>query len=132
MDQRLPKYERLRGKKQLDRLFSEGKSFFLSPFRVLYLTEDDGDEGRPPVRMAVAVPRRLFKKAVKRNLVKRRIREAYRRNKILLAGPLDENRKKMDVVFIYAVPEILSYQEIEEKIVLSLHKILKEDEKAPH
>jgi len=127
----LTKAERLSGKKQMEKLFREGKSFYLSPFRVIVLKEK-GHDGRPPVRMAVTVPRKLFRRAVKRNLIKRRVREAYRLNKSLLTEPLREKGDNIDIVFIYTLPEILSYRDIEDKIVLSLQKILKEYEKSAH
>ncbi|MBR4735392.1 MAG: ribonuclease P protein component [Bacteroidales bacterium] len=56
-------------------------------------------------RIVVSVPKRLFKRAVKRNLLKRRIREAYRRQKGLLSAPVD-------ILFIYAAPEVLPYDVI--------------------
>ncbi len=131
MDQRLTKPERLSGKKSLDRLFSEGKSFFIAPFRIVVL-QDKEETDRPTVRMALSVPRKVFKRAVKRNLIKRRIREAYRRNKTILVEPLREKGVRLDLIFIYTRPEILPYRDIEEKIILSLRKILEDHEKGTH
>jgi ribonuclease P protein component len=125
---RLTKQERLSGKKPVEELFREGKSFFVSPFRIL-VREDRANPDRPSVRVAVSVPRRLFKRAVKRNLIKRRMREAYRLNKHLLTEWLEEKGIFLDIIFIYTSPEILSFREIEDKIVLSLRKILGEYEK---
>ena len=125
---RLTKEERLSGRKSMEDLFREGKSFYLSPFRVLFLEDREKNE-HPGVRMAVSVPRKLFKRAVKRNLLKRRIREAYRLNKHLLTGPLKEKDVFLDIIFIYTLPDILSFREIEDKLVLSLRKILGEYEK---
>ena len=56
-------------------------------------------------RIVVSVPKRLFKRAVKRNLLKRRIREAYRHQKGLLSAPAD-------ILFIYTAPEVLPYEVI--------------------
>ncbi len=69
--------------------------------RYLFLKNDSEGERR----MMVSVPKKLFKRAVKRNLLKRRIREAYRRQKSLLAGGVD-------VLFIYSSKEILPYETI--------------------
>ena len=112
----------------MEQLFREGRSFYVAPFRIL-IREEKYEGARPVVRMAVSVPRKLFKKAVKRNLVKRRIREAYRLNKSVLTEFLAEENVCLDVIFIYTSREILPYREIEDKIVLSLRKIKKEYEK---
>ena len=56
-------------------------------------------------RIVVSVPKRLFKRAVKRNLLKRRIREAYRHQKDLISAPAD-------ILFIYAAQEVLPYEVI--------------------
>ncbi len=125
---RLKKEERLSGRKQMEKLFREGKSFYLSPFRVMMYAEREADK-RPVVRMAVSVPRKIFRRAVKRNLIKRRVREAYRLHKQLLSEQLADKRIFLDIIFIYTSPEILSFREIEEKLVLSLRKILEEYEK---
>ncbi len=112
----------------MEKLFREGRSFYLSPFRILILEEKSTGE-RPVVRMAVSVPRKIFKRAVKRNLLKRRIREAYRLNRSVLTEFLAEKGICLDMIFIYTSREILPYREIEDKIVLSLRKIRSEYEK---
>jgi len=127
---RFKKEERLSGRKQMEKLFREGRSFYLSPFRILVLEEKKEGVDRPVVRMAVSVPRRLFKRAVKRNLLKRRIREAYRLNKAVLTDYLAEKGIFLDMIFIYIAREVLPYRDIEDKIVLSLQKIRDEYEKA--
>ena len=100
MDERLPKSERLCGKKAMETLFGQGKGLGSGCIRCRYLFRE-GDE---PSRIVVSVPKRLFKRAVKRNLLKRRIREAYRRQKGLLPGA--------DLLFVYSSPEVLPYETI--------------------
>ena len=112
----------------MEKLFREGRSFYLSPFRILILEEKCTGE-RPVVRMAVSVPRKIFKRAVKRNLLKRRIREAYRLNRTVLTEFFSEKGICLDMIFIYTSREILPYRDIEDKIVLSLQKIRGEYEK---
>jgi ribonuclease P protein component len=73
------KEERLCSKKLLERLFHNGSSFLLYPYRIVWLAEKLPDE--VPVQVVISVPKRRFKKAVDRNLIKRRIREIYRLNK---------------------------------------------------
>lgn len=113
------KEERLCSKKQIEKLFAEGTSFLVYPLKVVF-AERDGDEGFP-AKAAFAVSKRLFKQAVKRNLIKRRIREAYRLNKPdFYVGCGD---KKIAVIFIYVGKEILEYRQIEPAMKKALRKI---------
>ena len=73
--------------------------------------------------MAVSVPKRLFKKAVDRNLLKRRIREAYRLNKKLLNTLFQENDITIRLVIQYQHKEIEKYQVIEEGLINGLSKL---------
>ncbi len=97
----LPKKERLCGKTNISNLLAKGKHGSVQDMRYLFLKNDSEGERR----MMVSVPKKLFKRAVKRNLLKRRIREAYRRQKHLLAGGVD-------ILFIYTSREILPYETI--------------------
>jgi len=67
------------------------------------------DNGSGTDRIIVSVPKKLFKRAVKRNLLKRRIRESYRRQKHSLAPG-------MDLLLTYSTKDILSYEEIYEAV----------------
>ena len=73
------KEERLCSRKHLDLLFKNGSSFLLYPLRISYLYIDDQQEF--PVQVVINVPKKRYKHAVDRNLLKRRIREAYRLHK---------------------------------------------------
>lgn len=73
------KEERLCSRKHLDLLFKNGSSFLLYPFRVSYLFIDVATT--VPAQVVINVPKKRYKRAVDRNLLKRRIREAYRLNK---------------------------------------------------
>ncbi|WP_421943378.1 ribonuclease P protein component [Pedobacter sp.] len=74
------KEERLCSRKHLELLFKNGSSFLLYPFRVSYIFIEDKIE--VPVQVVINVPKKRYKRAVDRNLLKRRIREAYRLNKL--------------------------------------------------
>ena len=109
-DTSLPKKERLRSKRIIDHLFSEGKSLFRHPIKLVYTSVEHGDV---PVQFAVTVPKRLHKLATTRNTLKRRIREAYRRNKISLANLSDENSVHFVCMYIYVGKEVADYHKIE-------------------
>ena len=97
----LPKAERLSGRTTITALMRCGKYLNVPGLRCCYLVR--GDDA--PARMMVSVPKRLFKRAVKRNLIKRRLRESYRLQKELLSAGVD-------VMFIYTSPEILPFADL--------------------
>ena len=122
------KEERLSSKKAIDRLFSEGKKFHVAGFQVVHLAEPY--ESGHPARILISVPRRKIRKAVLRNLLKRRIREAYRHHKQGLCKILEANAVLCTFAVIYTLPEVAPYKEIEEKIISVLKRLEKEYEKA--
>ena len=97
----LTKEERLCGKTTVSALISSGKWGTTSHLRFCWAAGRDTGLNR----LMVSVPKKFFKRAVKRNLLKRRIRESYRRQKSLL-GP------GVDVLFIYTLKEVLPYEAI--------------------
>lgn len=111
------KAERLTGKKNIEELFQHGSSFFLHPFLVKYRKSGENNH-----RFLITVPKKKFKRAVDRNLIKRRIREAYRLNKHLIT---DQPIGFFHVGFIYQDDSILPYAEIENKLVILLKRLLK-------
>ena len=119
------KAERLCSKKLIERLFGgEGKSFPAFPLRVVYmpLTEE---EMAADVSILVSVPKKRFKRAVKRNRVKRQVREAYRRNKHILTEALaaQEGAPRMTLAFIWLDGKLHPSVEVEQKVKKLLHHI---------
>lgn len=104
-----PKTEKLKKKKYIDLLFSEGRTVTKYPLRLVYVPMKELDA---PLQMGVSVSKKYFKKAVDRNYFKRVLRECYRLNKELLLNDLQEPYVLM---FFYQTKERLTYQEIEEK-----------------
>ena len=113
MKSSFPKSERLTGRNDIARLFQDGESIFSHPYKLVYLSAESADQSR----FLVTVPKRNFKSAVKRNLLKRRTREAYRLNKHLISD------KKYDLAFIYIAKDVLSFSTIEKKLLELLHRL---------
>ena len=97
MDQSFPKSEHLCGKAAVAAVFERGKTVQAGCLRCKFLHQPQ--EG--PSRVLVSVPKRHFKRAVKRNLLKRRIREAYRRQKC---------SDGLDLILVYVAQEVLPYE----------------------
>jgi ribonuclease P protein component len=112
------KEEKLKSEKNIQELFSKGSSFYLFPFKVIVLPNPN-----PGVRVhqiLISVSKRNFKRAVDRNLIKRRFREAYRLQKEALpASP------RLILGFLYTHKEILQGEEIAKKTLQALRKIPK-------
>lgn len=112
----LPKSQRIYLKKAVQSLFEEGKGFSLYPFRVVvHLYDAENQEGALP-RILVSVSKKRFHHAIKRNRVKRLIRECWRKNKAELMKLCQSHNKTLDVAFVYNATVILKYNEIEEKM----------------
>lgn len=124
-----PKTERLNSKKYIQTLFRKGAAFTHFPFKVIYLplslqeareamNAQDSEQEPPAAQILFSCSKRNFKKAVDRNKVKRRMREAYRVHKQLL--PPDSY---FLIAYIYIAPEIFPYHFMEEKLKSSLKRL---------
>lgn len=107
----LCKEERISGTKRIEKLFSSGESFVSYPLRIVYVKRDKNEFA--DVAMMVSVPKKRFKRAVKRNRVKRLVREAFRLNKTLFWDVCDKNDTGLDIAFLYIKDELPEYKEIE-------------------
>ena len=113
-DNRLTHDERLRGEIRVNELFLSGESFIAYPYRIVYKT---GDSARPvSSAILVSIPKKRFKRAVKRNKLRRRIKEAFRLNKSLLNIPLETAGKTIDMAIIYLDKEVQPYAFLEKRM----------------
>lgn len=108
------KHERLCSKKLLDRLFLEGKTTLTYPFKFTYLKTNF--ENPSPVKVVFIVPKKRFKKANKRNLIRRRMREAYRLSKETLYNNLYINNIQYIVSISYVANDILPFDTLKEQL----------------
>ncbi|MBO5209780.1 MAG: ribonuclease P protein component [Lachnospiraceae bacterium] len=114
----LNKSERLDSKKLIERLFAGGnKSFPAFPLRVVYMPLTP-EENVADASILISVPKKRFKHAVKRNRVKRQVREAYRHNKHILLKALKakESPNKMILAFIWLDNKLYSTEQVEYKV----------------
>jgi len=117
MNYRLPKSERLHADKLIKELFNEGSSFFLYPFKVLFFVKGVDENGTAQVLFSVS--KKKIKKAVGRNLVRRRIKESYRLNKSLLKL----EGKQVSIGLIYVSSDLMEFADIQSKIIAVLKKL---------
>ncbi len=119
MPHTLSKAERLNQKKVIGRMFRSGsRSFTVFPLRVVYM--DATDDLHVPVAVMTSVSKRYFKHAVRRNRVKRQIREAYRLNKDRLVEFAAANGKKIAIGFIYLSDRLFDTSFIAKKVCTAL------------
>lgn len=155
--QTLSKAERLKSYKRIRILFAQGQKFKVFPLMVYFLLRDEEGEVRLRevegglerlsevntvegvevveevdgiLQMGVSVGKRHFKRAVDRNLLKRRIREAYRKQKNDLKETLMATGISMDIFFVYSNARISDYKEIElamqQGLTILLEKVKKQ------
>lgn len=117
------KAERLSKETLIQELFEKGSSFYFYPFKVLHLPHPDS--GSPVNEVLFTVPKRQFKRAVDRNTIKRRMREAYRLNKSEMNAP-----RKLLIAYIYTAKTILPSETLQQKVLGTILKIssLKDEE----
>jgi ribonuclease P protein component len=118
------KNERLCGQTTIDNLFENGNSIKDSLFRLVWNTEEF--DHKIIAQTVIVVPKKNIKNATNRNVLKRRIREAFRIYKSDLYTKIKNHNKKLVIAIIYQEQELLPYKVIEEKIKLILGRLSKE------
>ena len=114
------KTERLKSRKSIEYLFKEGSKHKAYPFILLHR---EVKTAHYPALMTVAVPKKLIRNAVDRNLIKRRTREAYRLLKNDLCNVLDDQKRHLELIFLYQSNQIEEYKTIESAIQKLIAKI---------
>ena len=120
MDNRLTKSERLHSFGAIRRLFTEGKGGFVYPLRYVIFAESAEEMS---AEILFSTPKKFLKRANKRNVVRRRMREAYRLNKEILLS--SNSPRQMQIALIYSSKEVLHYQVIENATKRILETICK-------
>lgn len=113
----MEKKERLCSVTAIGHLVEKGRYVSSGPLRCCYLKRETVPDGEAAVRIVVSVPKKLFRRAVKRNLLKRRIREAYRLQKN------DFPQLMADIMFVYSSKEMADYNRIHDSVRKLLESI---------
>lgn len=114
------KEERLCSKRLIEDLFHSGSSFFIFPYRVVFLQV----EGASVVQVLLSVSKRRFRHAVHRNLLKRRMRECYRLQKDEVLYPVVEGKPYgLAIAVQYVAKEPLDYSFMCDRMAAVLEKL---------
>jgi ribonuclease P protein component len=123
MSSKFPKKEKLKSESLIREIFEEGKSITSYPLKLIYL--DIKIPVKTKIQCGVTVPKRNFKSAVKRNRIKRLLRESYRLNKEEIFNNIEGS---FAFLFLYLGKDMPQYEEVEKNMRIILQKFLK---KAP-
>ena len=115
--------EKLKGRKLIEQVFRNGKSFAVFPIKIFYLQPVTPLDF--PVKVGVGVSARNFKKAVERNRIKRLLREAYRTEKLSLHQYLKEHNRQVIIFFLYTDKSLPDYAMLTAKISLLFEQLIK-------
>lgn len=119
----LSKAERIHSTKTIEALFTRGnESFVVYPFRLVYRFEEETDQAQAAILCSVS--KKKFKRANKRNHVKRQIREAYRLNKLPLIQCLEEAGKKLSIAFLFLPGSLKESEDINKKMQEALNLLM--------
>lgn len=112
--------ERVKLRREVAQLFGDCASGFVFPIKYKYIVEESAAAG---VAVLFSVPKRLHKRANKRNLLRRRMRESYRLSKEALVAAAQSRGLVIKIAFIYVSKEELTYKAINDAIVNILAEI---------
>jgi ribonuclease P protein component len=117
------KEERLKRAVLIDKLFNEGKALHSNNLTLIFLPLSL--DAIYPAQCTFSVPKKNFKSAVCRNTLKRRMRETYRKNKILLYQTLAAKNTQLALGWIYKAKKEITYSEIESEMKAVIEKLIK-------
>jgi ribonuclease P protein component len=125
----LGKNERLKSRKQIEKIFAEGKVLLVSPYRILYLLNNKSEnyqivQSVNNVQFGVGVSAKNFMRAVDRNKMKRLTREAWRLQKNEFQQAAMQRNFQVNIFFVYVSKELTDFSTIKTKVRVALKKLL--------
>lgn len=118
-DHSLPRTQRLHSLGAVRRIFESGESGFVYPFRYVFFAEPDN---APSTEVLFSVPKKFHKRANKRNLLRRRTKEAYRLQKQIVGGV--NHTTNLDLALIYSSKEVLPYKTVSNAVRKILESVV--------
>lgn len=118
MNEGLSREERLKSRKLIEALFSDGESFMLFPFRFIFMLPES--EPIEQTKIAFSVSKKNFPHAVDRNHIKRQMREIYRRNKSCLAP---DQLSPAAVMIIYSAKQLMPFVQMKTRFCKGLEQL---------
>ncbi len=119
---------RIKGEKNISRLFTGGKYFLGTTMKATVVKVK---KQQYPIQFGISIPKKLIHKATDRNLLKRRVRECIRKEKIFFFEDLKNCDYTLQVFFIWKVKKIMPYEEILSEIKFLLEKIYSQKDELP-
>ena len=119
-----PKKQKLCSETVIQEMFYNGKSFKTSAVRLVWKVSNNEDE--VTIKSIIVVPKKKIRLAVKRNIIRRRMKEAYRLHKMEFENMLKDSDLQLSIAMIYQKENILPYKTVEEEIKLILERLSKE------
>jgi len=121
------KAEHLCSRNLITSVFEKGRVFYYTPFKVIWMDADLTIS--VPAQLLLTVPKRFMRKAWQRNLLKRLMREAYRKHKAQFYTVLQSKQKQCALAIVFTGKKIISAEDAEAAIILILRRLTDEYEK---
>ena len=122
IDESFPKSYRLYGKKKMEAVYAKGHSFYKFPLRYIYAVSEQDQE--QALEVALTVPKKKIAKAHDRNTIKRRLKEAFRKNKRGLETFLKQQNIQLSFFIVYTSTEELDFETIQTQMQKGLHLLI--------